>query len=139
MDIVLGYDGSACAKAALRTALELARSLGDRVVVAYGDAPPAHLRGEEWKAHRDALRELGEQATGEALAAARAAGVDTEAVLVGEKPADALLDLAERRGARMIVVGSRGEGPLTGTLLGSVSYKLLHRSSRPVLVVPADE
>lgn len=139
MDIVLGYDGSACAKAALETAVGLARELGDRIVVAYGEAPPAHLRGEEWKAHRDALRELGEHATSEALAVAKTAGVDAEAVLVDEKPVDALLSLAERREARMIVVGSHGEGPLTGALLGSVSYKLLHRSSRPVLVVPADE
>lgn len=139
MDLVLGYDGSACAKAALETAVALARQLGDRIVIAYGDAPPLHLRGEEWKAHRDALRELGQHATDEALAAARVAGVDAEAVLVDEKPVDALLDLAERRDARMIVVGSHGEGPLTGALLGSVSYKLLHRSSRPVLVVPANE
>jgi nucleotide-binding universal stress UspA family protein len=139
MDIVVGYDGSSCAKAALEVAVELARELGDRLVVAYGDAPPAHLRGEEWRAHRDALRELGEGATSEALAAAEAAGVEAEAVLLEEKPTDALLSLADRHAARMIVVGSHGEGPLTGALLGSVSYKLLHRSSRPVLVVPADE
>lgn len=139
MDIVLGYDGSACAKAALEAAIELARKLEDRIVVAYGNAPPVQLRGEEWKAHRDALRELGVHATDEALAAARAAGVEAEVELVEEKPVDALLTLAERRDARMIVVGSHGEGPLTGALLGSVSYKLLHRSPRPVLVVPADE
>jgi nucleotide-binding universal stress UspA family protein len=35
----------------------------------------------------------------------------------------------------MIVVGSRGLGPLRGTL-GSVSHGLLYRSDRPVLVLP---
>jgi nucleotide-binding universal stress UspA family protein len=35
----------------------------------------------------------------------------------------------------MIVVGSYGESPLRGALLGSVPYRLLHRSSVPVLVV----
>lgn len=139
MDIVLGYDGSACAKAALEAAIELARKLEDRIVIAYGDAPPVQLLGEEWKVHRDALRELGAQAAEEALAAAQAANVEAEVALVDEKPVDALLRLAERRDARMIVVGSHGESPLTGALLGSVSYKLLHRSSKPVLVVPADE
>jgi nucleotide-binding universal stress UspA family protein len=32
-------------------------------------------------------------------------------------------------------VGSSGEGPLRGILVGSTSYKLLHLSARPVLVV----
>jgi nucleotide-binding universal stress UspA family protein len=39
----------------------------------------------------------------------------------------------------MIVVGTRGEGPVAGALLGSVPYKLVHRSSIPVLVVPAPD
>ena len=34
MDIVLGYDGSDCAHAALEAAIDLARSFGDRVVIA---------------------------------------------------------------------------------------------------------
>ena len=38
----------------------------------------------------------------------------------------------------MIVVGTRGEGPISGVLLGSVPYKLVHRSHVPVLVVPAE-
>ena len=137
MDLILGYDSSACAKAALGSAIELARALGDRVVIAYADAPPASFSGEEWKAHRDALREIGEQATAEALAQARAAGVEAEVQLVQAKPSTALLELADQRDARLIVVGTHGEGPLTSALLGTVPHKLLHRSPVPVLVVPA--
>ena len=36
----------------------------------------------------------------------------------------------------MIVVGTHGEHPLTGAVLGSVPHKLLHLSAVPVLVVP---
>ena len=37
----------------------------------------------------------------------------------------------------MIVVGTHSERPLLGVVLGSTAYKLLHRSTIPVLVVPA--
>ena len=37
----------------------------------------------------------------------------------------------------MIVVGSHGERPIAGALLGSVPHKLLHLSETPVLVVRA--
>ena len=65
------------------------------------------------------------------------AEVELEVELVPQKPADALIALAEEREARMIVVGTHGEGPLASALLGSVPHKLLHRSRVPVLVVPA--
>jgi nucleotide-binding universal stress UspA family protein len=37
----------------------------------------------------------------------------------------------------MIVVGSYGEAPLKGALVGSTAHKLVHLSERPVLVVRA--
>ena len=37
----------------------------------------------------------------------------------------------------MIVVGSYGDPPLKGMILGSTPNKLLHMAERPVLVVPA--
>ena len=37
----------------------------------------------------------------------------------------------------MIVVGSYGDPPLKGMILGSTPNKLLHLAERPVLVVPA--
>ena len=68
-------------------------------------------------------------------AAAHGAEVETE--LVARRAAEALVEVADRRDARMIVVGSYGEAPLKGAILGSTPYKLLHQAERPVLVVPA--
>jgi nucleotide-binding universal stress UspA family protein len=39
----------------------------------------------------------------------------------------------------MIVVGTNGEHPIKGVVLGSVAHKLLHVSHVPVLVVPTAE
>jgi nucleotide-binding universal stress UspA family protein len=76
-----------------------------------------------------------------AVAKASEAGVSTIVELVDEKPAQALLDSADKHDARLIVVGTYGESPLRGAILGSTPHKLLHWSSRPVLCVPppADE
>jgi nucleotide-binding universal stress UspA family protein len=137
--IVLGYDGSDCARCALKTALDLCKQLGDRLVIAYAYEPPGRIAGEEFSEHRRALEEIGEKMTSEALERARAAGVDAEVALVPERPAEALRDLAAQHDARMIVVGTQGESPLRSAILGSIPHKLLQVSERPVLVVPPDD
>jgi nucleotide-binding universal stress UspA family protein len=134
--IVLGYDGSAGSQAALTEAIELAKRFGDRLVIGYGVEPPGSM-GEEFKEHRRALEEMGSRATEEALERARSAGVETEVALVSEKPAAALTALALEHEARYIVVGTYGESPLRGAMLGSTPHKLLHLSEVPVVVVPA--
>ncbi len=134
--IVIGYDASACAEQALDTALDLASALGEPIIVAYAAEPPFRSVGEEFGEHRRALEELGGAATEQAVQRARQRGVEVEAVLIAQRPVDALIQLAGERDARMIVVGATGEGPIAGAILGSVPYKLLHRSRVPVLVVP---
>ena len=59
--------------------------------------------------------------------------------MVPKKSAEALVETADARDARMIVVGSYGEPPLKGMILGSTPNKLLHISRRPVLVVPGPD
>jgi nucleotide-binding universal stress UspA family protein len=134
--IVVGYDGSDSAKNALEAALAVAKDLGEGVVLVFGYAPPG-MWGGEIAEHEEAIEELGEKVMGEGREQAASAGVEVALELVPKHPAEALLDVAEQRDARMIVVGASGEGPLKGAILGSTPYKLLHSTERPVLVVPA--
>jgi nucleotide-binding universal stress UspA family protein len=134
--IVVGYDGSASGEAALDAALGLAGELGDKVVVVFGYAPPG-IWGGEIAEHEEAIEEFGEKVTSKAKAQAAERGVEIEVALVAKRAAEALIEAADERGARLIVVGSFGEAPLKGVILGSTPNKLLHIAERPVLVVPA--
>jgi len=135
MAVVLGYDESPGAEAALTTAIEVARRFGEELVLVYGAAPPGGL-GEEFKSHLEALREMGRTATEHALEKAEAAGVTASVRLVDAKPADALVQVGNQLDASVIVVGTAGESPLRGAMLGSTPHKLLHLTNRPVLCVP---
>jgi nucleotide-binding universal stress UspA family protein len=132
--VVVGYDGSECSKAALRTAIEVGRAYGEKVIIAFGyELNP--VAGEIHDYH-SALRELATKRLEEASALAQGDATEVEAVIVEREPAHALVELADERDARVIVVGTRGESPLRGALLGSTPHKLLQISDRPVLVVP---
>ena len=133
--VIVGYDGSESAKAALRTAIEVGRAYGDKVTIAFGyELSPV---GGELHDYHLALNELGEKRLEEAKAVAAEAGGEVEAIVVALDPAEALVHVAAERDARVIVVGTRGESPFRGALLGSTPHKLLHISDRPVLVVPS--
>jgi nucleotide-binding universal stress UspA family protein len=133
--VVVGYDGSEHAKAALRTAIEVAGAYGEKVVIAFGyELNP--VAGELHDYHA-ALKDLAQKRLSEALSIAAELGAEVEATSVTRAPADALAALATERDARLIVVGTRGESPIRGALLGSTAHKLLHLADRPVLVVPS--
>jgi nucleotide-binding universal stress UspA family protein len=136
--VVVGYDGSESAKAALQAALEVAHAYGDKLIVVFGyDLSPV---GGELHDYVAALKELATKRLTEATELAGDTSVEIEPVIVeGAAPAHALADVAEERDARVIVVGSRGESPIKGALIGSTPHKLLQFSRRPVLVVPAAE
>lgn len=133
--LAVGYDGSDSAKAALEEAIALAKDLGDEVLIVFGYAPPG-VWGGEIVEHEEAIEELGEKVTAEAVARTKEAGVAHQVQLKPLKPSQALLAVAKETGARTIVVGSHNETPLKSAIIGSTPYKLLHESEVPVLVVP---
>ena len=118
-------------------ALDVAKAYGDKLVIAFGyELSPV---GGELHDYHAALKELAGKRLTEAVALAGDADGDVEAVIVEQSPAAALVALADERDARVIVVGTRGESPIRGALLGSTPHKLLQLSDRPVLVVPLPE
>lgn len=137
MSVVLGYDESPGAVRALHVAIEVSAAFGEPLVLVYGAAAPGAL-GEEYTAHRDAVQEAGRTALSHAVGVADEAGVRTTVEVIDQKPAEALIEAATRHAARFIVVGSWGESPLRGALLGSTPHKLLHLSRTPVLCVPTE-
>jgi nucleotide-binding universal stress UspA family protein len=133
--LVVGYDGTPGARAAAAEGLALASDLGAEVIFAF--AYWTNPQGGDVADMLAALRDLGEAHLQEARATAASAGVHARSELVNGVPSVGLVELADRHDARMIVVGSYGEAPLKGALVGSTAHKLLHLSERPVLVVRA--
>lgn len=133
--IVLGFDGSPTAIAALEETVRIAQETGSEVVVvfAYHISP---LGGGDVRDYKEALEKVATHETSRASADLEAAGVPHSILHVSGKPADALLETAQETGARMIVVGGPTRGPLTGAVLGSAVLHLVQRSPVPVLVVP---
>ena len=141
--IVCGIDGSPDSQAALVYATDLADRLDARLVLAHvvEPAPSLHpttgpFRGATAPFFATTVeREAeGERLLGE-IAESTGVGHAEQRVVTG-LPAEGLADLADDESAQLIVVGSRGRGPLRSALLGSVSTSLIGLARCPVLVVP---
>jgi nucleotide-binding universal stress UspA family protein len=137
-NIVLGYDGSDGSKAALRAAISVAHAYGAplSIVFGYENAP---LSAESQDYHTE-VQKMGNAFVDEAAEEVSRSepSLETEKLVVPMRAVDALLEAAEEREARVIVVGGMGEAPILGAILGSVPHKLLHRAKVPVLVVPVE-
>jgi nucleotide-binding universal stress UspA family protein len=142
--IVLGFDGTECAMSALDEAVELAKMSDEpRVVVVYGDRLPPGYRSHESAEDDSALTSYKGRVTAAVQPMLQAAadriacaGASAETHIVWQDPARALLDAATENQARLIVIGTHGEGAVSGLLHGSLAYRLIHQSSVPVVVVP---
>lgn len=138
--VVVGVDGSAHGRRALRFALAEAALRGARVdVVSSWAVPPLAATGVGMIPAFDLLRAgLGDSArqviAGDlADATEAAAGLEIERHVAQGDAAGVLVETAA--GAELLVVGSRGRGGVTGTVLGSVSRACLHHAPCPVAVV----
>jgi nucleotide-binding universal stress UspA family protein len=138
-EVVLGYDGEPGSRAALNTAVAIAAAFKRPLVIAFGYAPTA--MGGSVLDLSNAVQEIGTKITGEAVEIAHGvdASVEVKVELVNDRPAEAIMRAADQYDALAIVVGSAGRGPVAGALLGSVTYQVVHRAKRPVVVVPSPE
>lgn len=88
---------------------------------------------------RDTQRQWAHDTVAEAVreVTGRHPGLDVTTDVVEDGSADALV--AAAADAEMVVLGSRGRGPLVGFLLGSVGQQVIARAARPVVLVRAGD
>jgi nucleotide-binding universal stress UspA family protein len=140
--IVVGTDGSETAGEAVREAIELAKAVGGSIelVSAFEPVPNQRLREEARQVPEDLQwmvnpREDVEATLREAAERVDAAGVSVNTYAREGDPADAILDVAEERGADLIVVGNKGMTGAKRFLLGSVPNKVSHHAPCSVLII----
>jgi nucleotide-binding universal stress UspA family protein len=134
-EIVIATDGSAGASLAVDQGVWLAKMLGAKVTfVAVARAPWAILGDPYYQRALAADLAKARTAIADAILAAEERRVSYETEILEGSPAEEILKVAEAHDADLIVIGSRGRGAITGTVLGSVSSDVVHRSARPVLV-----
>lgn len=136
--VLLATDGSKDATLAARAAVDVCEGTGAElhVVHVWYSVPTARLR----PFMRAELKKLGNELLEEGVKRVEdSGGLVSGAHLVEGRAADEILDLAGQIGARLIVIGSRGLGPVGRIALGSVSEAVIHHSDWPVLVLRGGE
>ena len=128
--ILVAYDGSAPARRALHTTIELAKLSGALVTVAsVVPVHPGRAPIDPWDdpaVHTEQLREAKE--------ILREQGIECEAVRPFGDPAREIEELAEQGGFDTIVIGSRGLGAVSRFLQGSVSEHVATHAGATVII-----
>jgi nucleotide-binding universal stress UspA family protein len=138
--ILVAVDGSEGSRKAARFAIDLARSANARLVllsvlerptiVPFGPLDGFAFSGMESQEQLSAVRKMLDE-IGHELPPAQ---VDKR-VEFGT-PAEVIVEQADKLGADLVVLGSRGHGPVGRWLLGATTDRVVHHSRAPVTVVP---
>lgn len=147
--ILIAYDGSDDAKAAIAQAAELVDGhpvtvltvwepfveVMSRAPVGFGLVPSLPDPMEIDEASALEARQRAE----EGAALAREAGLNAQAATCAKQSttSQAILTEAERIGASAVLMGSRGLTGMKSLLLGSVSHAVIQHADLPVIVVPS--
>jgi nucleotide-binding universal stress UspA family protein len=137
--VLVGYDGSEIARAAVREAASIARRLGSELEVVYV-VPPLNSA---------ILGDFSGVAANELMVQARAAaeaalaeivrtieGVRATTHVYSDMPAAKLAALARDPEIELVVVGKAGASAMKRLLLGSVALKLMHLCEKPLVLIP---
>lgn len=140
--IVVGTDGSETAGEAVRQAAELAKLAGAQLTIVSAYAPVSRRRveGEKRDAPEDVQYEINPREDvnlilEQAAASAKQEGVEVQTQPIEGEPAEAILNVAEKIDADLIVVGNRGMTGARRFLLGSVPNNVSHHAPCSVIIV----
>lgn len=136
--ILVAVDGSETSHKAARMAADVALRFGAKLTLVHVVPKlllPPDVYGltlaEVEKEHRAYADKLLERA----VADLAEPGLEIGTVVLYGPPAESIAEEAAASDVGMVVVGSRGHGAVARMFLGSISDRLVHISTKPVLVV----
>ena len=139
MKILLPVDGSEVSLNAVRFVIHLAKDGLQTSVVLANVQERSSLYEMVVVQDPEALQRASAAAGVHTLEAARVllveAGIDVEREVASGDPAHTIVDIVERFGCDMVVMGASGTSSLRSALLGSVSNEVLHAAGVPVVIV----
>ena len=128
--ILVAYDGGEPGRRALDTAIELARGIGAQVsVVSVVPYHPGRSPIDPWDDRDVHAAELGE-----AKRILGDAGISADYLEPSGDPAKTIEQLVDELGYDMVVLGSRGLGPVSRFLQGSVSEHVATHANATVVI-----
>lgn len=143
MKILLPVDGSAVSLEAVRFAIRMARA-GLETTAVLANVQESATLYELVVAHDpQVLEQVSAAAGAHTLEAAEAllkeASIPYECEVASGDPAHTIIDILERYGCDLVVMGASGMSTLRSALLGSVSNEVLHAAGVPVMIVKLEE
>lgn len=131
MKIVVGYLSSPEGEAALNAAAAEAQLRGAEVVVVHSMRGATRDEADQVLEYREAMAAVEGRFTSEGIS------VKTRELVLGQSPADDLIDVAHSENADLIVIGLRKRSPVGKLVLGSNAQDILLQAPCPVLAVKA--
>lgn len=138
--LVIPVDGSEASLRAIDTALRLAKETAVEAVLVHVREGVATYHGDlmprEYERIGEQVRSAQSRILEDALAHARRIGLERVTALAEAGTPDIDIPrVATEQAADMIVMGTRGLGAVGALLLGSVTQRVVHNATVPVLLV----
>jgi nucleotide-binding universal stress UspA family protein len=131
-------DGSDISYRALDIALFLSEKLGSKITAIHvmEQVPTVYIQSQKildelLAAHKSESQKILDKCS----SIATQKGIVINTTLFECNPASTILELSQREKYEVIIIGRRGMGHFKELVLGSVSSKVLHHSSCPVLLI----
>jgi len=143
--ILVPSDGSKTAQRAAGYAIDLAKQLKASIIIlsvidkrsfTAQTVPASETARHTIEPIEDYLREAAEGYAGEIKKLCDKSGVASKVSIKMGHPVEEIVKEAKRSKVNLIVMGSHGRSALSATVLGSVSYGVIHNdASVPILIV----
>jgi nucleotide-binding universal stress UspA family protein len=136
-ELLVAFDDSDAARAALAWAIQYAQASDARVVLLYVVSSVGEWELAAVQVNTDPLRQrFGELLDGIWSEPLREANVPYRTKMVVGRPAEKILETARGERVSLIVLGMTARGILHELVLGTTARHVLHEAQRPVVAVP---